>query len=131
MNILDFIQITKENPLEFITYCEIIILPGGDIELVSPSHTETALEIAARLEGITKDELKSNIPKYVEPLSYIVSKYRLVAVWYNSILYNKLNRFQKHTIDLLKYNELISKEPIIYETNEYQNYLKRKKKGLE
>lgn len=58
MNILDFIRITKENPLEFISYCEIIILPRGDIELVSPSHTETALEIAARLEGTTKDELK-------------------------------------------------------------------------
>lgn len=131
MNILKFIHYTKENPLKFITYCEIMILPTGGIELVNSSHTETALEIAARLECITKDELKSSIPKYVEPLNYIVSKYGLVAVWYNNIMYNKLNRFQKHTIDLLKYNELISKEPIIYETNEYQNYLKRKKKGLE
>lgn len=118
MSILDFINYAKDN-LEFISYCEIIILPTGGIELARPSHREAAVRIASKLEGVTVEEIKSSMSKSVDPLGYIVSKHNLIAVWYHQILYHKkINRFQRHSLKLLRDNELIAANLSGYETNE-------------
>lgn len=46
MNINEFINKTKNEPLKWISYCEIIIDPYGNIIIANPSHTEMVIAYA-------------------------------------------------------------------------------------
>ena len=127
-NPLEFIVHTKKHPTKFINYCEILINPNGAIILCSPSHIETAIEYAATIDGVKREDIIANIHMEFSPLHYLVGKYGLVAIWYEFGIYSNykgLNQFQKRTIDMLKKNNLISEEFELTPTNEYNLYLDR------
>lgn len=133
-NIHDFIKYTKENPLKYISYCEVIIDPYGNIIIASPSHTETVVKYVMEKENKTRQELKKEIPMHCLPLEWCVDKYGLIAVWYCGYMYSAYkrtpNRFQRKGLDILLENGLI-KEEYIQPANEYKNYLYRKSLGIE
>lgn len=123
MTIDDFINKTKVNPLGYIRYCEILIIPNGDIIECSPCHTESAIEYAINKDGITREELSNTIPDSCLPLEYIVDKYGLVAIWYCGYMYSKtygINDKQRETINKLEENVLIQRDDkYIQEATEY------------
>ena len=104
LSIYEFLDEVKRNPNKWINYCEIIILRSGLIIISNPSHTESVIAYAMKQEKITREELMNNIPKTCLPLEWIVDKYGLVAYWYSGYMESSkgLNKFQKHTINLLK-----------------------------
>ena len=62
------------------------------------------------------------------PFHYLIGKYGLVGVWYTFGIYSNykgLNQFQKHTLELLKKNNLISKDFELSATNEFNLFLER------
>lgn len=67
------------------------------------------------------------------PMEWFIDKHNLVAFWYEGYMMSSkgLNRFQKHTIQILQKNKLLSNEPFVKVSNEYKNYLYRKELGLE
>ena len=127
-SVLDFIIYTKKHPSEWIHYCEILIDPNGGIILCRPSHQETAIEYAASIENVEKEAIWADIHREFSPLHYLIGKYGLVAVWYEFGIYSNykgLNQFQKHTLDLLKKNNLISQDFEATPTYEFNLYIER------
>lgn len=125
----EFIEMTKQNPDEWIGYCEILILNNGMIELARPSHTEKMIEIYCEKMNIATEYFKTNFPNILNPLHFISEKYRIVAVWYSSILIpgSNLNRFQEFTIRRLQDAKLLSMQLLTYNTEEYSYYKRNKK----
>lgn len=99
----EFIDIaTKECPDCFRGYCEILILHNGMIELAVPSHQKAMIRVA----GKTMQEIPIG---YFE--EYLLKKSGAIAVWYEmQKSYNKANRFQLRTLDILCQNGLIKKD---------------------
>lgn len=123
----EFIEMTKQNPNEWISYCEILILDNGMIELARPSHMEKVIEIYCEKNNITREEFKDNFSRMLNPLDFICEKYHIIAVWYNKILMpKKINRFQRLTINKLQDAGLISAYPFISYAIEYSFYKKNK-----
>lgn len=133
-NILDFIEHTKQNPLNYINYCEVIIDPYGNIIECIPSHTETAVAYAMEKENKTKQEIYNEIPITCLPLAWCVDKYGLIAVWNCGYMYSSYkkcpNRFQKRSLSILIERGLIIEEHV-QPACEYKNYLYRKSMGYE
>lgn len=135
-NPLDFIVYTKKHPKEWIEYCEVLIDPNGAIILCRPSHQETAIQYAAEINGVEKEDIMRDIHLEFSPFHYLIGKYGLVGVWYTFGIYSGykgLNQFQKHTLELLKKNNLISQDFELSSTNEFNLFLKRygKKEGTD
>lgn len=133
-NIYDFVKYAKQSG-RYISYCEIIIDPYGNIIECKPSHTETVVEYAMEKENKSREEIKNEIPKLCSPLEWIVDKHGLIAVWYCGYMYGtyknkKLNRFQRRSLDILIKNGLI-KEEYVQPATEYCKYLYRKSIGIE
>lgn len=125
MDVKDFIE---EYGKEWKNYCEIIIDKNGKIYLARPSHQQFLIYYMSVIEGITGKEVIDKIPINFSPLHIIVDRYKLVSVWYEGgIGYSgvRLNRKIMTTIKKLKIAKLLSKDFSIYETNEYEVYLKR------
>jgi hypothetical protein len=124
----DFLVYTKIHPMEWIHYCEIIIDPNGAIILARPSHQEAVIEYAATINEVDREAILADIGLEFSPFHYLIGKYGLVAVWYGFGIYSNykgLNQFQKHTLDILKKNNLISQEFELSPTNEYNLSIER------
>jgi hypothetical protein len=135
MSIFEFIKHTKENPLKFINYCEVLLTRFGDVIICNPSHTETAIEYVMNKCDKSREEIMDEIPALCLPLEWLVDKYGLVAVWNCGYLYSSssFNKFQKRSIKLLIKNNLLKEydELFIKPATEYKLYLKRKEMGVE
>lgn len=128
--VYEFIEYTKQHPLDWINYCEIVVLPNGMIVLAKPSHQEAVIQYAMKKENKTKSQLMGFLMgDILSPIQFFVDKYSLLAIWYNQILTgsNGVNRFQQHTINELKRSGLLSESIFTYDTKEYKNYLERRK----
>lgn len=105
----DFVNYVKENSHLFINYCEIIIDDLGRIYLARPSHTicmENIIINKYKLKSI--DEYFKNIPIFERDMSYMIYHEKFISVYYNSIFMpNKINRFQKNTLNILIKNKII------------------------
>ena len=127
----EFIKLTKENPLKWITYCEIIIVPSGSIIITNPCHVTTLERYAFELTGISREELYNEIPDDCMPIEWLVDKYNCVAVWYSGYMYPSrlFNRFQKRTLKILEENNLIMKkeDAFIMPATEYGRWLNSQK----
>ena len=78
------------------------------------------------------ENIEEYIPREFSPVHFIVDKYDLISVWYESILssYRGPNEAQLKSLELLKENKLIMPEYLMGKTNEYHLYLYRKNNGL-
>lgn len=132
LTINQFLHIAKMDPDSWKGYCEILIDNDGFIILARPSHYEALLEYYCNKENITRDQAVENIPISYSPLHFIVDKYNIISVWYNSIIYSydNMNYKQKHVLDKLLYHHLISSSVLYNQqaTREYRLYLERKNK---
>ena len=129
MTINEFIELTKQEPLNWINYCEIILTVTGKVLLARPSHTQAIINYEKELLGKTDDDIRNEIPNMCLPLEWFVDKNNFVAVWYCGYMYPSkgLNRFQKRSIKLLEDNGLIQKyNQYNMVANEYTLHLKRK-----
>ena len=127
-NPLDFIIYTKKHPSDWIQYCEVLIDPNGAVILCRPSHQETAVQYAMCIEDKERDSIREEIPMEFSPFHYLIGKYGLVGIWYEFGIYSNykgLNQFQKHTLDLLRNNNLISDTFELSPTNEFNLYIER------
>ena len=123
----EFIEMTKQNPDEWINYLEIIILNNGMIELARPSHLEKVIEIYCKKMNTTKKDFEENFPFYLSPLEFICEKYHIIAVWYNKVIMpKKINRFQKITLKKLQDASLLSLYPKLSFAEEYSYYKRYK-----
>ena len=127
-----FIELTKRNPDNWKGYCEILIDNDGSVILARPSHQEALIQYYCDKENITRDQAVESIPISYSPLHFIVDKYNIISVWYNSIIYSydNMNYKQKHVLDKLLYHHLISSSVLYNQqaTREYRLYLERKNK---
>ena len=134
MTINEFINKTKEEPLNWINYCEILIKPSGGVLLARPSHTEALIHCIMNKYEKTREDVMLEIPFDCSPLDWIIDKCRFVAVWYEGYIchHGGLNRFQKRSIKILEDNNLIAPKGMQYNalTHEYENYLYRKSLGI-
>lgn len=116
---------TQYFPNDFIHYFEAIILPNGTVKLAIPSHIECVIRLVCELENITRDELKLSIPSSADPLRYLLDKYCMVSVWYNTIITpESISPLQEQTISSLESNGLISPNYSRDTTCEYRYYEK-------
>ena len=78
------------------------------------------------------EDAEEYIPREFSPVHFIVDKYDLISVWYESILSSSKgpNEAQLKSLELLKENKLIMPEYLMGKTNEYHLYLYRKNNGL-
>ena len=133
MTIDEFIQYTKENPLKFIKYCEVVLDKFGNVYMVSPSHQITLLWLYAQKNKMTYDEALKSIDQRLAVDEYIISKEKFVAIWYDMYKHSVegMTSRQKRSINILKRNNLISTNCISVASSEYQNYIWRKENGYE
>lgn len=131
-SIEEFIELTKKNPDEWNHYCEIIIDNDGQVILARPSHQICLLQYYCDKENIKMEDAEEYIPREFSPEHFIIDKYNLISVWYESILssYRGPNEAQLKSLELLKENKLIIPEYLMDKTNEYHLYLYRKNNGL-
>lgn len=129
MNIYEFIEITRKEPMSWIQYCEIIIEPTGNIILARPSHEQAIVAYAMKKENKTRDEIYAELlSDCCLPVEWFVDKYKLIAVWYSGYMCHIKgpNRFQKKVIELLQKEGLVeSRNPHIRNATEYTDYFKR------
>ena len=132
MNVYEFIQYVDQNKEKFIKYCEIIITDNGIIEFAHPTHSISIVREASKKNKISVEEYKNSIPKSCSPLHWVTCKEKFIGVWYNYIIVpQKINRIQKKVLDLLSENGIIDKYYTKEISKEYENYLYRKKLGIE
>ena len=132
--VYEFLNKVKSEPFKWINYCEIIILQSGLIIIANPSHQEAILKyIKDKYHYESRQSVIDSIPKLCMPLEWFIDKHNLVAFYYQGYIESSkgLNRFQKHTIQILKDNNLLCDDPFVRVSNEYKNYLYRKDIGLE
>ena len=131
MTIDSFIKYTKENPLQFIKYCEIIITDKGKIILpLFSSHCDAIVEYITKTKKISRETLHEESMKMeCLPLEYLVDKYKFVACWYSGYLYSitGLSDKQQEIIELLQKEKLITDiNPYIDVASEYTNRYREK-----
>ena len=129
-SIEEFIELTKKNPDEWNHYCEIIIDNDGQVLLARPSHQICLLQYYCDKENVKMEDVEEYIPREFSPEHFIVDKYDLISVWYESILSSSKgpNEAQLKSLELLKENKLIVSKYLVAKTNEYHLY--RKNNGL-
>ncbi len=94
----------------FICYCEVIILPDGTIEYAIPSHQEKLIEVYARNNNLTIDEVKDKFANDIDFFDKLMKETRLVLVWYEyEQHFTELTDEQKKSLQLLIDNGCISK----------------------
>ena len=131
-SIEEFIELTKKNPDEWNHYCEIIIDNDGQVILARPSHQICLLQYYCDKENIKMENIEEYIPREFSPVHFIVDKYDLISVWYESILSSSKgpNEAQLKSLGLLRKNKLIAPGYLVAKTNEYHLYLYRKSNEL-
>lgn len=131
LSINDFLKLVKLDPLLWIQYCEIIIVPSGSIILTNDTcHVEAITQYIGKYLGVSREELNNEMPTECLPIEWLVDKYRCIAVWYNGYMFPSkgINRLQRRTLDMLQKEELILSEDEAYirPATEYSLWLKRK-----
>ena len=127
MTVLEFLDLVKKEPKKWIRYCEIFILENGSIELARPSHTEKIIDIYCNNEEISREEFNNGFLINLNPLSFICEKYSIISVWYDFMIGpSYINRFQQRSIELLKRNNLICRNPKYEIATEYSWYLENR-----
>ena len=108
----EFINLTKINPLSWISYCEIIILENGHISTLCGNHYYTMIKI---IEEFEKENVKDiDKDKYNLSLEELSEKYNLVPVWYNYLIIpSNMNSRQKLSLRKLQVQKLVSEYPEI------------------
>jgi hypothetical protein len=98
-------------PLEYIKqhntpyYCEILVLPNGDIEKAVPSHTEALI----KLHELSRDSLYKKIPPSASPLHWLIKDLHIVSVWNEFCLFNiPITKEQRTTLELLIDYKIVS-----------------------
>lgn len=121
-------EIVKNDPMSWINYCELIILPSGLVALARPSHDETLIHYAMYMEDKSYEEIKQFLSDNMLLTSFYIGKYGCVSVWYNHIVTRPkgMNTFVKSTLDKLISNNLVSENHSLATTCDYDNYLYRK-----
>ena len=72
----EFLKIHKH-----IYYCEIIILPNGNVSYAVPSHTERMLELL----NLTSMDAREVIPENELPITWLMKETGTIPVWYNGV----------------------------------------------
>lgn len=126
----EFISMTKEEPLKWTNYCEIIITHSGHVMLARPSHTMKIIEYAMFKEDKSKEEIVEELRSdYLAPIDFYIDKYGILAVWYDHIYVSKekgTNPSQQRTIEALQREGLLADTINYVEVDEYERHLKRK-----
>lgn len=110
--IKEFIEKTKNEPLKWINYCEVLITPGGRIVIANPSHAIAAENYVCEYCGANKEKMREEMLKtHSLQLEFIIARYRLVAIWFTGYLYGYkgLTKLQQRSINKLIENNLITK----------------------
>lgn len=124
ISVKDFLDLVKKEKGLWTNYCEILILRNGMIELARPCHQEKLIEYCCEAEEITREEFIKAFPKHLLVTSFLCERYSIISVWFNRLeVPSQINRFQQRTIDILKQNKLISKDPTYVKCTEYSWYL--------
>ena len=89
-------------------YCELIILENGTAVYAIPSHHEKLIELYLQKYNITKQEFMEKYKYNMNWINDILTDMNCVLVWYDNIVYNKLNSKQLDTISLLVEFEAVS-----------------------
>ena len=111
MSPYEFVKYTKGQSIDWIKQCKFVIDDIGRIYLVNNIHAETLISLAIKkhkmaccIDYINSIPLEFSIPMWIIP------KERYIAAWYDHmVLPLKVNKFQRHTINILIKNGLISK----------------------
>lgn len=105
----DFVNYVKKNSHLLINFSDIIIDDLGRIYLATPSHIicmQNLIMDKYKLKSINK--YFDDIPIFEREMSYMIYHEKFISVYYNFIFMpNKLNRFQKNTLNILIKNKII------------------------
>ena len=135
MTISSFIKYTKNNPLDWLNYCEILIDSDGSVILARPSHQEALIRYCMKKYSLSREAFLNTIPIWCSN-NYIVEKENLICVWYNALLLpkdiSKLNFLQRNTIKKLEDAGLIMPGNSRCDSiaRDYSCYLYRKSLGI-
>lgn len=92
----------------FINYCEVIVLPNGEVEYAVPSHERKAIEIFKREFNLSDEDL-NNLSKDLS-IEYICEKCHLIMLWYAyAFTPIKITQEQVNTLNELISHKCISK----------------------
>lgn len=97
-NLENFLQLVKDNPTEFMRYCEISVTENGLIFLACPSHAKIE-------EYLNKKGFKN-----------------LCQVWYDNLDFETLTKSQLKVLYALEENRLIVKGLVDYMRREKSEY---------
>lgn len=116
VSVNEFIEKTKQNPMRYYNYCELVITPTGMIYEAIPSHQELMIHLYCKAYKCTRNEFNKEFLSsrlvYLNFMSYLMKKLNCVCVWYQQQdYYKKLNRYQRITLEKLSYNKLIIYNP--------------------
>lgn len=119
-----FIEYAKKTG-KYKNYCEIVIDEIGRIViLTNSSHQQLLIAMGAKKHNKSIEDYIEGIPYEVSPESWVISKEKFIAVWYDFLVApSKINRFQYKTIKILVEHEFLNKSLNIHHTDEYTNYM--------
>ena len=93
----------------FINYCEVIVLPNGEVEYAVPSHERKAIEIFKRKFNLSDEDL-NNLSKELS-IEYICEKCNLIMLWCDyAFTPIKITQEQVNTLNELISHKCISKK---------------------
>lgn len=93
----------------FVSYCEIIIYPDGDIEYCIPSHIETLIRVTNK----SKEQLKEIINPYSDLIIELCNLTGCVSVWFDFYIAPtnfSLTSYQINSLNKLKESKCIYKD---------------------
>lgn len=108
----------------FINYLEAVILKDGKIEYAVPSHAQRLEVIYCKAHNISMNELYNIIPITDSPVTWIIYKEGIIAVWYDFIMRPEvITKEQQDALDKLRDTGCINKdyESKVVFKNKYNN----------
>lgn len=109
---------------------ELIILPNGMIIYSNKCHVEKMIDYLVIKRNKTRKSIENEIPENCLPISWLVDRYKFVAVWECGYMCSSnMTRLQKRTIKILMnenffYND--GEKLYIQESTDYKDFIKNK-----
>lgn len=105
----------------YISYCEAIIFPNGEVIDARPSHTEALIKQVMCDYSLCRKELAKMIPDNASPLHWMIDKFNYGCIWYDSAIVSvSCTEAILNTIQELINADVLRNVIQVYKTDEYR-----------
>lgn len=86
----------------FINYCEVVILPSGEIQYAAPSHIEKLIKITEK----SRNEIYEQCPADAQLMDWLIEQTNCISVWSEFYMGKPKTKEQEYSLQRLIDNGL-------------------------